>query len=69
VGDDLGDLPAFAALDRASAAEGISTVTIAAVDNESPPEMEAAADVVVSGPQGALDVLRWLADHAADSRR
>ena len=69
VGDDLGDLPAFAALDRASAAEGISTVTIAAVDNESPPEMAAAADVVVSGPQGALDVLRWLADHAADSRR
>jgi len=52
-----------------SAAEGISTVTIAAVDNESPPEMAAAADVVVSGPQGALDVLRWLADHAADSRR
>jgi trehalose 6-phosphate phosphatase len=69
VGDDLGDLPAFAALDRASAAEGIFTVTIAAVDDESPPEMEAAADVVVSGPQGALDVLRWLADHAADSRR
>lgn len=69
VGDDLGDLPAFAALDRVSAAEGISTVTIAAVDNESPPEMAAAADVVVSGPQGALDVLRWLADHAADSRR
>jgi trehalose 6-phosphate phosphatase len=69
VGDDLGDLPAFAALDRASAAEGISTVTIAAVDDESPPEMEAAADVVVSGPQGALDVLTWLADHAADSRR
>lgn len=69
VGDDLGDLPAFAALDRASAAEGIFTVAIAAVDDESPPEMEAAADVVVSGPQGALDVLRWLADHAADSRR
>jgi trehalose 6-phosphate phosphatase len=65
VGDDLGDLPAFAALDRASETRGTFTVKVAAVDDESSPEMAAAADVVVAGPPGALAVLSWLADRAS----
>jgi trehalose 6-phosphate phosphatase len=65
LGDDLGDLPAFAALDRAADARGTFTVKVAAVDDESSPAMTAAADVVVGGPQGALAVLGWLADRAS----
>jgi trehalose 6-phosphate phosphatase len=63
LGDDLGDLPAFAALDAASS-RGVVTVKVAAVDGESPPEVASAADVVVDGPSGALGVLGWLADPA-----
>jgi trehalose 6-phosphate phosphatase len=69
LGDDLGDLPAFAALDRASDNRGSFTVKVAAVDDESSPEMAAAADVVVGGPRGALAVLVWLADRASASPR
>ncbi len=65
MGDDLGDLPAFAALDRAAETRAIFTVKVAAVDDESSPEMAAAADVVVGGPQGAATVLTWLADRAS----
>lgn len=65
LGDDLGDLPAFAALARLSADRGVATVSVAAVDAESAPEVAAAADLVVEGPTGALDVIRWLADNAA----
>ena len=63
-GDDLGDLPAFAALDALAgeAASGVRRVVkVAAVDGEAPPEVAAAADVVVAGPAGALDLLRLLA--------
>ena len=59
-GDDLGDLPAFAALDRL-AAEGVAVARVAVVDDESPPEVVAAADVVVRGPEGAQDLLAVLA--------
>ncbi|MHB1712504.1 MAG: trehalose-phosphatase, partial [Acidimicrobiales bacterium] len=61
MGDDVGDLPAFAALDRASAGQGTATVKIAAVDDQSSPDVVAAADVAVDGPEGALDVFTWLA--------
>lgn len=61
LGDDVGDLPAFAALDRASAEQGMATVKIVAVDDQSSSDVVAAADVVVDGPEGALDVLIWLA--------
>jgi trehalose 6-phosphate phosphatase len=60
-GDDLGDLPAFAALDRL-AALGAAVARVAVVDGETPPEVAAAADVVVEGPGGALDLLGRLAD-------
>ena len=35
---------------------------VAVVDRESPPEVARAADVVVEGPAGALDLLRALAE-------
>jgi trehalose 6-phosphate phosphatase len=59
VGDDRGDLAAFAALDQL-AAEGISTCKVAAASTEMPAEMEAAADVVVDGPEGVVSLLEWL---------
>jgi trehalose 6-phosphate phosphatase len=60
-GDDLGDLPAFAALDDL-AAGGVVVARVAVVDAESPPEVAAAADVVVAGPAGAVTLLRQLVD-------
>jgi trehalose 6-phosphate phosphatase len=65
LGDDLGDLPAFAALAELASTDGLFTTAIAATDDESAPEVAEAADVVVPGPLGALAVLRWLADSGA----
>ena len=62
-GDDDGDLAAFAALDRL-AAGGTRTVRVAVADEETPPDLVAAADVVVSGPADALDLLNLLARRA-----
>jgi trehalose 6-phosphate phosphatase len=64
-GDDLGDLPAFAALDDL-AAGGVAVARVAVVDAESPPEVAAAADVVVEGPEGAVTLLRQLAVAGGD---
>jgi trehalose 6-phosphate phosphatase len=63
-GDDAGDLSAFAALDRL-AGTGVRTVRMAVADQESPPELEAAADIVVTSPAAALALLRRLAHAAA----
>ena len=60
-GDDLGDLAAFATLADLAAADGLSTVSVAVVDEESAAEVAEAADVTVAGPEGALQALRWLA--------
>jgi trehalose 6-phosphate phosphatase len=60
-GDDLGDLAAFAALDR-FAALGVDVTKVAVVDAESPPQVAAAADLVVEGPAGALTVLEQLSE-------
>jgi trehalose 6-phosphate phosphatase len=62
LGDDLGDLPAFAALTRLASGQGLATVSVAVVDEESAPDVAEAADVVVRGPSGALILLGWLAD-------
>jgi trehalose 6-phosphate phosphatase len=59
-GDDLGDLPAFAAAEELSA-RGISVARVAVVDEESSPEVEARADLVVRGPVGAVALLDQLA--------
>jgi len=68
LGDDLGDLPAFVALDRWAASEGSAHVTVAAVDGETADEVAAAAQLVVDGPTGALGILQWLADAAGGGR-
>ena len=62
LGDDLGDLPAFAALSDLARHDGMATVSIAVVDDESAPEVLEAADLTVYGPAEALQVLAWLAE-------
>ena len=59
LGDDVGDLPAFGALDRL-AERGVHTVKIAVGSAEAPADLLAAADLVVDGPGGAVDLLRSL---------
>jgi trehalose 6-phosphate phosphatase len=59
LGDDVGDLPAFAALDRLAAA-GVHTVKVAVSTEEAPVAVLEGADVVVDGPEGALALLTWL---------
>jgi trehalose 6-phosphate phosphatase len=58
-GDDVGDLPAFAAIGRLRGS-GTPAWGIAAVSDESPPELVGAADVTVDGPAGVLALLRAL---------
>lgn len=58
-GDDVGDLPAFAALDRLRAS-GVHTVKIGVRTAEAPTALMETADVVVDGPAGALALLRTL---------
>lgn len=60
LGDDVGDLPAFDALDRLAAA-GVHTVKVAVSTEEAPAAMLERADLVVDGPEGALEVLERLA--------
>lgn len=59
LGDDVGDLPAFDALDRLAAA-GVHTVKVAVSTEEAPQEVLERADVVVDGPTGAMAVLERL---------
>jgi trehalose 6-phosphate phosphatase len=54
-GDDTTDLDAFAALDGLELA-----VRVAVASDEGPPELREAADVVVDGPAGVLDLLQRL---------
>jgi trehalose 6-phosphate phosphatase len=60
VGDDVGDLPAFAAVARL-VSEGHDGMRVAVRSAEAPPELLASADVVLDGPEGVLDFLRRLA--------
>jgi trehalose 6-phosphate phosphatase len=59
LGDDVGDLPAFGALDRL-AASGVRTVKVAVSTPEAPAELLSGADVIVEGPEGALALLEAL---------
>ncbi len=58
-GDDLGDLPAFAAI-RALRARGVPGCAVASASPESP-QVAAAADLVVDGPDGIVALLAALA--------
>lgn len=60
LGDDVGDLPAFDALDRLAAA-GLHAVRVAVSTPEAPAELLERADLVVDGPEGALALLERLA--------
>jgi trehalose 6-phosphate phosphatase len=56
-GDDLGDLPAFAAATELSGGDGL---TVAVRSAEIPPALLANADLVVDGPPGLREFLRRL---------
>jgi trehalose 6-phosphate phosphatase len=60
-GDDVGDLDAFAALDRLRAPD-VWTCAVAARGSGVPSEVEAAADLVVDGPAGIASLLASIAD-------
>jgi len=65
IGDDEGDLPAFAALDEtASAVPGFQALKVAVSSTEIPPALLAGADLVVDGPEGVVDFLIRLLDAA-----
>ena len=55
-GDDLGDLAAFAALGTL-AEGGVAVARVAVIDEESPAAVAEAADLVVEGPAGAIELL------------
>lgn len=61
VGDDRGDLPAFAALEHLAQSTGMATVRVVAASDETPASLLEQADLVVDGPLGALELLRDLA--------
>ncbi len=56
VGDDVGDLPAFAQLTRLRAL-GIASLAVAVAGKETPRDVISAADLVVNGPEGAARFL------------
>jgi trehalose 6-phosphate phosphatase len=61
-GDDIGDLPAFAAAGELAAARpAMAVVRVAVVDHESSPEVAARADMTVEGAVGAVALLEELA--------
>jgi trehalose 6-phosphate phosphatase len=60
VGDDIGDLPAFDALDR-MAQSGVAAVRIVVGSDEAPAELLRRADVVLDGPAGVRALLHDLA--------
>ena len=62
-GDDIGDLPAFAALGEL-AREGVAVVRVAVVDDESPAAVAEQADVRVWGPSEAVALLELVAQRA-----
>ncbi|MFI5964976.1 trehalose-phosphatase [Streptomyces asoensis] len=61
-GDDLGDLPAFAAVEKLRA-DGVPGLLVCSGSAEVG-ELAARADLVVDGPAGVVGLLRWLAGQA-----
>jgi trehalose 6-phosphate phosphatase len=59
IGDDLGDLPAFAAA-RSLTTEGGAALLLAVHSAEAPPQLLAEADAIVEGPAGVRDFLQLL---------
>ena len=65
LGDDVGDIPAFSALDLLVRSGALAGVRVAVASEEAPEALLAGADVTVEGPLGALGFLGALADRAA----
>ena len=59
VGDDLGDLPAFAAAAQLSA-ESADGLRVAVRSGETPPALLADADLTIEGPPGVREFLQQL---------
>lgn len=64
MGDDRGDVAAFATLERL-AGTGVHVARVAVASDETPPELLARADVVVEGPTGVLALLEALRGEAS----
>jgi trehalose 6-phosphate phosphatase len=62
IGDDLGDLPAFDALDVAAERDGLRALRVAVRSAEAPPDLLERADLKVDGPTGVLDLLSRLTE-------
>ncbi|CAA9257054.1 MAG: Trehalose-6-phosphate phosphatase [uncultured Acidimicrobiales bacterium] len=60
LGDDLGDLPAFDALDRLTADRGLAGLKVGVRSAEAPQELIERADVLVEGPVGSAQLLERL---------
>ena len=58
-GDDLGDLPAFAAVEELRA-QGVPGLTVCSASDEGPAALRERADVVVDGPEGLVELLQGL---------
>jgi trehalose 6-phosphate phosphatase len=63
IGDDVGDLRAFDALDT-RAAQGMYALRVAVHSAEEADELIERADVVVDDPTGVLQIVEYLRDHA-----
>lgn len=61
IGDDVGDLPAFDALDEL-AARSVSVIRVAVRSSEESSELIGRADVLVDGPRGVRALLEELRD-------
>ena len=68
LGDDVGDLAAFDAMDALHRG-GVTTAKVAVVSDELAPEMRQRADLVVEGPAGALALLEDVAARAEQAER
>jgi trehalose 6-phosphate phosphatase len=55
-GDDVGDLPAFDAVEQLRA-RGVAGVLVCSASDEGPPQLRERADVVVDGPAGVVELL------------
>jgi trehalose 6-phosphate phosphatase len=67
LGDDVGDVTAFSALDDL-AALGVHAVRVAVRSDESPATLLRAADVIVDSPAGAVALLRTLLQPGSTAR-
>jgi trehalose 6-phosphate phosphatase len=67
LGDDLGDVLGFRALDRLTASSGLKAVKVAVAGAEAPSELLEAADLVLDGPGAASTFLQALAGRLASA--